>query len=82
MADLVLPPAAVAEFRAFATQQGVSIPVDSETDAELQRVLVRAAARAKFGDRGYYRVAALVDPLVRQAAQQFGRASAILAKAQ
>ena len=81
-ANPVLPPRAVVEFRTFATQQGVSIPAGSDVDAELQRVLVRAVARAKFGDQGYYRVAALVDPLVRQAAQQFDRASAILAKAQ
>jgi hypothetical protein len=39
------------------------------------------AARAKFGEAGYYRIAALLDPTVRRAAQQFDRASAILAKA-
>ena len=78
----ILPAAAIGAFRAFATQQGVSIPEGSDVDAELQRVLVRVVARAKYGDQGYYRVAALVDPLVRQAAQQFDRASAILAKAQ
>jgi carboxyl-terminal processing protease len=78
----VLPTTAIAEFRAFATQQGVSIPAGTDVDAELQRVLVRAVGRAKFGDQGYYRVTALVDPVVRQAAQQFDRASAILAKAQ
>jgi carboxyl-terminal processing protease len=81
-ANPALPPAALTEFRAFATQQGASIPAGSDIDAELQRVLVRAVARAKFGDQGYYRVAALVDALVRQAAQQFDRASAILARAQ
>jgi carboxyl-terminal processing protease len=81
-ANPVLPPSAIGEFRSFASQQGVSIPAGNEVDAELQRVLVRAVGRAKFGDQGYYRVAALVDPLVRQAAQQFDRASAILAKAQ
>jgi carboxyl-terminal processing protease len=80
-ANPVLPPAAIADFRGFAAQQGVSMPTGNDADAELQRVLVRAVARAKFGDQGYYRVAALVDPLVRQAAQQFDRASAILAKA-
>lgn len=78
----VLPTSAIGEFRAFAAQQGVPIPAGTDVDAELQRVLVRAAARAKYGDQGYYRVAALVDPLVRQAAQQFDRASAILARAQ
>ena len=81
-ANPVLPASAIREFRSFATQQGVSIPAGNDVDAALQRVLVRAVGRAKFGDQGYYRVAALVDPLVRQAAQQFDRASAILAKAQ
>jgi carboxyl-terminal processing protease len=76
-----IPAAAIAEFRSFATEQGVTIPAGADADAILQRFLVRAVARAKFGDTGYYRIAALVDPLVRQAAQQFDRASAILAKA-
>jgi carboxyl-terminal processing protease len=76
-----VPPSAVAEFRSFASQQGVGIPAGEDVDTELQHVLTRALARAKFGDSGYYRVAALLDPTVRRAAQQFDRASAILAKA-
>jgi carboxyl-terminal processing protease len=75
-----LPSNAITEFRSFATEQGVAIPTGGDVDADLQRVLVRAVARAKFGDQGYYRVAAIVDPHVLQAAQQFDRASAILAK--
>ena len=73
--------AAIGEFRSFATQQGVTIPAGNDVDAELQRMLTRALARAKFGESGYYRIAALLDPTVRRAAQQFDRASAILAKA-
>jgi carboxyl-terminal processing protease len=76
-----LPPAAISEFRSFATQQGVALPPGEDVDSELQGVLTRALARAKFGDSGYYRIAALLDPTVRRAAQQFDRASAILAKA-
>jgi hypothetical protein len=60
----------------------VAIPSGDEVDAELQRVLTRALARAKFGESGYYRVAAILDPTVRRATQQFDRATAILAKAQ
>ena len=75
-----LPVAVVGEFRSFATQQGVAIPAGDDVDVELQRMLTRALARAKFGESGYYRVAALLDPTVRRAAQQFDRASAILAK--
>jgi carboxyl-terminal processing protease len=66
-----LPASALAEFRAFASQQGVSIPAGPEVDAVLQRVLVRAVARAKFGEGGYLRVAAALDPAIREATQQF-----------
>ena len=81
-ASPTIPGSAIAEFRSFATQQGVPIPAGDDVDGELQRMLTRALARAKFGESGYYRVAALLDPTVRRAAQQFDRASAILAKAQ
>ena len=80
-ANPAVPATAITEFRSFASQQGVAIPVGGDVDTELQHVLTRALARAKFGDSGYYRVAALLDPTVRRAAQQFDRASAILAKA-
>ena len=80
-ANPAVPATAIAEFRSFASQQGVAIPAGDDVDTELQHVLTRALARAKFGETGYYRVAALLDPTVRRAAQQFDRASAILAKA-
>src|SRR5689334_9145487 len=80
-ANPAVPATAIADFRSFASQQGVAIPAGDDIDMELQHVLTRALARAKFGDSGYYRVVALLDPTVRRAAQQFDRASAILAKA-
>ncbi|HEY2375357.1 MAG TPA: S41 family peptidase [Gemmatimonadaceae bacterium] len=80
-ANPTMPAGAIAEFRSFATQQGVMIPAGADADGQLQRMLARAVGRAKFGDAGYYRIAALVDPTVREAAQEFDRASAILAKA-
>jgi carboxyl-terminal processing protease len=80
-ASPTVPPAVITAFRAFSAQQGVTIPPGDDIDAELQRVLTRALARAKFGETGYYRIAALLDPTVRRAAQEFDRASAILAKA-
>lgn len=80
-ANPTLPAAAVTEFRAFAQQQGAPIPAAEGTDAALQHVLARAAARVRFGEAGYYRIAALLDPTVRRATQQFDGASAILAKA-
>ncbi|HZI41534.1 MAG TPA: S41 family peptidase [Gemmatimonadaceae bacterium] len=80
-ANPVMPGSAIADFRSFATQQSVTIPTGDDVDRDLQHMLLRALARAKFGDSGYYRIAALVDPIVRRAAQQFDGASAILAKA-
>jgi carboxyl-terminal processing protease len=76
-----IPAAAVAEFRSFAAQQGVAIPAEESAENALQQVLTRAAARVKFGEEGYYRIAALLDPTVKRSAQQFERASAILARA-
>ena len=76
-----LPTSAVAEFRAFAQQQGVSIPPGDESDAVLQRLLTRAAARVRFGEAGYHQIGALLDPMVSRAAQQFDAASGILARA-
>jgi carboxyl-terminal processing protease len=70
-AQPTLPASALTEFRAFAAQQGVTIPAGPEVDALLQRVLVRTVARAKFGEPGYVRVAAALDPAIREAAQQF-----------
>jgi carboxyl-terminal processing protease len=72
----VLPPTALDNFRAFAAAQGVVIPADP--DDRLQRVLVRAVALAKWGEVGFYRVAAMSDPAVAAAAKQFDRATAIL----
>ena len=80
-ANPVIPPSAIGDFRSFATQQAVAIPAGDDVDGVLQHVLARALARAKFGDAGYYRIAAVVDPTVRRATQQFDSASSILAKA-
>ena len=74
-----LPAAALQSFRAFATAQGDAIPPDA--DERLQRVLTRSFALAKWGEEGFYRVAAASDPAVATAAQQFDRASAILTAA-
>jgi carboxyl-terminal processing protease len=74
-----LPPAGVADFRAFATKNGVAIPTDTATDALLQRVLVRTVAGTKWGDEGYYRIAAVTSSEVAVARGAFGRAQSILA---
>jgi carboxyl-terminal processing protease len=72
-----LPASALAEFRAFAAQQGVSVPAGAEADALLQRLLVRGAAAVKWGDEGLYRVAASLDPEVTAAVRELPRAASL-----
>ena len=74
-----LPAAAVADFRSFATKDGIAIPTDSASDAILQRVLVRTVAGSKWGDEGFYRLAAVTSGEVATARGAFGRAQSILA---
>jgi carboxyl-terminal processing protease len=76
-----LPDAAITEFRAFAARDSVEIPPGSAADALLQRTLVRGYARIKWGDAGYYDLAAVLDPEVVEAVAAFGRAQSILAPA-
>jgi carboxyl-terminal processing protease len=61
----------VGEFRKFAAAQGINIPQTAEADSTLQRVLLAAAARSKFGDPGFYRVSAAIDPEVQMARKAF-----------
>jgi carboxyl-terminal processing protease len=74
-----LPAGALADFRAFAQRNGQTIPDGADTDARLQRELVLDLAGTKWGAAGYYRVAAVLDPQVRQAVTQFPGAAQILA---
>jgi hypothetical protein len=73
-----LPDAALADFRAFAGRAGHALPTGPDADARLQRVLTRGIAYAKWGDAGFYRLVAVTDPQVREAAAQFGKAAAVL----
>jgi carboxyl-terminal processing protease len=73
-----LPDAALADFRAFAARAGHTPPTGPDADARLQRVLARGIAFAKWGDTGYYRLVAVTDPQVREAAAQFARAAEVL----
>jgi len=63
--------AGISEFRKFASGQGVTIPQTSDADAMLERVLSAAAARSKFGDAGFYRINATLDPEVQIARLAF-----------
>jgi carboxyl-terminal processing protease len=73
-----LPAAALADFRAFAARQGVTVPAGTEADAQLQRALVLGVAAAKWGAAGHYRVAAALDPEVAAAVRELPRAAGIL----
>ena len=70
-----LPAAALADFRAFASRQGVAIPADG--DSLLQDILLQSIAYARWGDEGAYRVVAQRDRAVREAIAAFGRAAAL-----
>jgi carboxyl-terminal processing protease len=61
----------VMEFRKFAATQGITIPQTAEADTTLERVLSAAAARSKFGDAGFYRINAALDPEVQIARRAF-----------
>ena len=72
-----LPAAAIAQFRTYAKAQGATIPDGAEADTLLQRALTRSVADAKWGDAGYYRVAALLDADVSRGVAAFARAAAL-----
>jgi carboxyl-terminal processing protease len=71
--------ATIGNFRTFAAAHGDSIDAGAAADRLLQRVLTLALAEAKWGEAGYYRIAALMDPDVTASSALFDRAPAILA---
>lgn len=77
-ASPVLPPAALADFRAFAAGRGVQVPAGADADARLGRELLGAIAWAKWGEAGFHRLAATLDPDVAAAVREFARAQGIL----
>lgn len=66
------PPAALADFRAFAAKQGVVVPADG--DALLRDMLATSIAFARWGSAGEYEVIARRDPAIQEAAKGFARA--------
>lgn len=72
-----LPVQAVVDFRAFAAREGVAIPEGAEVDARLQRVLVYGVAAVKWGEAGFYRVEAALDPEIAAAVREFPKAAAL-----
>lgn len=73
-----ITPEALALFRTFAEQQGVTIPPGTEADAQLRTALVQWIAGVKWGPQGFYRLAATLDPEVAAAVREFERAELIL----
>lgn len=77
-----LPAGAVASFRAFAVQQGHTVPAGDEADRALERMLLRQIAATRWGSAGYYRVDAALDPQIARAVAEFARAQQILGTGQ
>jgi carboxyl-terminal processing protease len=69
---------AIADFRKFAAEQGVTIPEGTEADSRLERAIVRWVALAKWGDTGFYRLAAVQSGDVKRAIEAIARAESIL----
>jgi hypothetical protein len=77
-----LPAGALASFRAFAGQQGHTVPAGPEADRALERMLLREIAGTRWGGTGYYRVDAALDPQIARAVAEFARAQQILSGGQ
>jgi carboxyl-terminal processing protease len=73
-----LAPATIADFRAFAAKQGVTIPPGEDADRRLERFLLVRIAAAKWGDAGRYRLSAALDGEIGMAVGGFARAESIL----
>lgn len=78
-ADPRLPPEAAESFGRFAAEQGIRIPAEEEARKELERTLLPHIAGVLWGPGGRYRLEALLDPEVMEAARLFDEAAGILA---
>lgn len=73
-----VPATAVADFRTFVASHGDSAAMGDAADRSLNRLLALAVAEGKWGEPGYYRVAAVLDADVTTATHAFDRATEIL----
>jgi carboxyl-terminal processing protease len=73
-----LAPGTIADFRAFAARQGVTIPEGEDADRRLERHLLVRIAATKWGDAGRYRVSAALDREIGMAVESFAKAEGIL----
>ena len=67
------------DFRKFAAAQGVTIPAGDDADTLLNRILLPRIADAKWGDAGFYRTRAMLDPEVRAALEALPKAKELVA---
>jgi carboxyl-terminal processing protease len=73
-----LPAGALAQFRAFAGQQGHALPEGADADRAIERLLLREIAGTKWGAAGFYRVSVALDDQIGAAVREFERAGQIL----
>ena len=73
-----LPPAAIADFRQYATKQGVTIPADPQATSMLAYLLAERVAETRWGAAGAYLVSARHDEAVREAIGSFATAGKLL----
>jgi carboxyl-terminal processing protease len=60
----VMPAGSLEDFRRMAEQEGIHVPTGEEADRVLTRTLLPLLADAKWGEAGYYRISAVLDPEV------------------
>lgn len=70
-ATMQLPAAAIADLRTVAAARDVVIPADAETTDRLETIARRWVAYARWGEDGYYRIAARTDPEIAAAVRAF-----------
>lgn len=73
-----LAPGALDELRRLAAARGVPVPTGADVDALLTRAALRYVADARWGDAGWYRLAAVQDGAVARAVEAFPQAAALL----
>jgi carboxyl-terminal processing protease len=68
-----VPAAAIADFRAYAAKQGVTIPADGTE--RLQALLTARVAESRWGSEGAYRAMIRGDRAIREATAGFAKTS-------
>jgi carboxyl-terminal processing protease len=77
-ASATLDAAALADFRTYAAERGVSMPDDAESQKAASRALLRSIAYVRFGEAGFYRLVAMTDSDIDAAIKAFDRSETLL----